>query len=57
MVYLKVKEACKTLRVHENTMLKWLNDGTIKGIKFGKLWRIPDTEIERINTKQPHSEN
>ncbi len=48
MEYKTVKEASNKLRVHQNTMLRWLNNGTVKGIKFGKLWRIPDTEIERI---------
>ena len=48
MIYLTVKETCERLKVHPNTILKWLANGTIKGVKFGKLWRIPDTEIERV---------
>jgi excisionase family DNA binding protein len=46
---LKVKQASEQLQVHENTILRWLNNGTLKGIRFGKLWRIPATEIERID--------
>lgn len=52
MEYLTTKEACERLKVHPNTMLRWLADGTIKGIRFGKLWRIPDTEIDRIDDKE-----
>lgn len=52
MVYLTVKQACERLMVHENTMLRWLNNGTIKGERFGKLWRIPDTEIERVDVRK-----
>jgi acetyl-CoA synthetase len=48
MLYLTVKDASARLKVHENTILRWLTNGTIKGVKFGKLWRIPDTEIERV---------
>lgn len=52
MEYLKVKEAAHRLHVHENTVLRWLNNGTLKGVKFGKLWRIPDTETERIDKRE-----
>lgn len=49
MKYLKVKEVAERLGVHENTVLKWLADGTLHGVRFGRLWRIPDSEVERVN--------
>lgn len=51
MGYYTVKEAVEELKVHRNTIWKWLANGTIKGVKFGKLWRIPDTEIEKMEKK------
>lgn len=41
MEYLTTQEVAQKLRVHQNTILRWLNDGTLKGVKFGKLWRVP----------------
>jgi excisionase family DNA binding protein len=32
---------------HE-TINKWLREGTIKGQKIGKHWRIPESEIRRM---------
>jgi excisionase family DNA binding protein len=52
MDYYTLQEASKKLKVHENTMLKWLNKGIVKGVKFGHLWRIPDSEIDRFGAKK-----
>ena len=41
-------EACAILKVHKNTLLRWLTDGTIKGFKVGSRWRIKKEEIDRI---------
>ncbi len=49
--YLSVEEAAKALGVHVETIRRWLRDGTIKGIKFGRLWRIKKTEI--VEKKEP----
>jgi predicted site-specific integrase-resolvase len=31
-----------------SSVIKWLNDDQIKGIRFGKAWRIPNEEYERV---------
>ena len=43
-----VEEAAEFLKIHKNTVHKWLLDGKIKGVKLGRVWRIPRSEIEKI---------
>lgn len=54
--FLTVKQACAILQVHGNTMLRWLNDGTIKGVKVGKLWRIPRQNLPRVEERPRDSD-
>lgn len=55
---LDIKEAAALLGVHYNTVYRWLNDGSLRGVRLGpKLWRIPRSEIERMTQMEPeHSE-
>jgi len=36
------------LQVHHRTVLEWLRNGKLNGIKMGRLWRIPESELNRI---------
>ena len=45
---LNVMEVSEFLRVHPKTVSKWLSEGKIKGVKVGREWRIPRSEIEKI---------
>ncbi len=47
-----IKEACAVLKVHENTVLRWLSDGSVKGFKVGSRWRIDKSEIDRLLHKE-----
>lgn len=50
------KETAKLLGVHYITVYRWLNDGTLRGIRLGpKLWRVPRSEIERMAQGQPEA--
>ena len=49
--YLSVEEAAELLDVHIETIRRWLRNGTIKGEKFGRLWRIRKAEL--IGKKKP----
>jgi len=48
---LDVEDAAKIIEVHPETIRRWLRDGTLKGEKFGKLWRIRESEL--IGKKKP----
>ena len=41
-------EAMEYLFISKNTLLKMLHNGTIKGFKVGKQWRIKKRGFDRI---------
>lgn len=41
-------ELARELNVDPSRIRQLLLDGTIKGVKFGKMWSIPDSEARRI---------
>ena len=43
-----VEEVADFLRIHPKTISKWLSEGKIKGVKVGREWRIPRSEIDKI---------
>jgi excisionase family DNA binding protein len=49
------EELAEEYRVSENVIRKLLRDGTIKGVKIGRQWRIADEEWQeylRQNSKE-----
>lgn len=47
-VFVDVPYICNLLQLHENTVRRLIQNGSIKAAKVGKVWRIPKTEIEKI---------
>ena len=45
---LRVSEAAEKLGVGKSTIRLWIRQGRIRAVKIGKLWRIPQSEIERL---------
>ena len=45
---LTIKDVAKTLKLHEMTVYKYVVSGKIKSVKFGKTYRITETEVQRI---------
>jgi acetyl-CoA synthetase len=43
--YLTPQEMAKQLKVETRTIHKWLQEGTIDGLKVGRLWRIPRDQL------------
>ncbi len=43
-----VDEAATILGIHPMTVRKWLSAGIIRGVKVGRLWRIPDSALDEI---------
>ena len=38
---LTVEELCELLKIGHNAAYRLLNDGTIKALRNGRVWRIP----------------
>lgn len=45
---LSVKDVSEKLGVHEKTVYLWAKQGKIKAIRFGKLYKITEEEVEYI---------
>ena len=43
--FLSVEEAAERLKVTVPTLRRWLRDGILHGEKFGRLWRIRESEL------------
>lgn len=43
-----VEELSRIVQVPEHTIRRWLNDGTIPGIKIGRQWRISEKVFQDI---------
>jgi excisionase family DNA binding protein len=42
------KEIATELKVKEQTVMKWLREGTLKGVKLGKLWRVKEEDYKKF---------
>ena len=51
-VYLTTADVSLTLRVHPNTVRRWIKTGELRAIKFGhgRTLRVPRAELERFET-------
>jgi len=49
--YKSINQVIKELGVHRNTVENWLRSGKLKGVRAGKLWRIPTEALEEFLDK------
>ncbi len=47
---LTVHEVAQRFGVADKTVRRWLSEGSLKGVRFGRwgYWRIPVAEVERV---------
>jgi excisionase family DNA binding protein len=43
-----VAEAARVLKTSTRSLRRWLTNGTIRGQKLGRQWRIPLSELARV---------
>jgi excisionase family DNA binding protein len=53
--HLSPEEVAEKLSVQPDSVRIWLRNGSLKGIKLGRLWRVPETEIKRFLEAQSTS--
>jgi len=46
--FLTVEEVANRLRVHEDTVLRWIRAGRLKAYKIGRDYRIERTDYEEF---------
>ncbi len=42
------EEVARRLSVNHRTIGNWLREGRLRGVKAGRLWRIPEWELNRF---------
>jgi len=45
---LTIQQAADKLQVRPNTVRRWIRRGRIPGCKIGRIFRIPEEELERV---------
>lgn len=43
------RQFAQALRVHEESIRRWLRSKRLKGLKIGHSWRISNQELDRIH--------
>lgn len=43
---LTVHEVADLLKVRESTVRAWINDNTLRAVKFGREWRVAHKDLE-----------
>ncbi len=46
--YYSITEVATILGMARVTVYNWVTTGKLKGVKFGKNWRISETELKRF---------
>lgn len=52
---LTVEEAAQVLKLRVETVRRWLREGTLKGRKIGRIWRIPESELRQLGNEYSES--
>jgi len=42
------QEVAKKLKIDMSTVYRWIHEGRLKAVKIGHFWRIPESELTRI---------
>jgi excisionase family DNA binding protein len=48
--FITTTEAAQRLGITRQTLSLYLRQGKLRGVKFGKEWRIPRNELDRLLT-------
>lgn len=43
---LKPRAVAETLEVTPRTVVRWITSGDLRGVKVGRVWRVPEKELE-----------
>ncbi|MBA7472792.1 hypothetical protein ES707_08124 [subsurface metagenome] len=43
-----LKEVCERLRLHQNTVREYINEGKIPAIKFDRVLRVEEKDLEKF---------
>ncbi len=50
---LSIKDVSEILKVPQTTVRRMLASGELKGVRVGRLWRIAQSEIDKLSHIKP----
>lgn len=50
--YYTPQEVADKLKINVRTLYRWIREGKLKAVKVGELWRISETELNRLLNKE-----
>jgi len=45
---LRPEEVAEMLQVSRRTVVRWLKEGILKGVRVGRLWRVRPEDLEKF---------
>ena len=45
---LRPEEVAELLQVSRRTVVRWLKEGCLKGVRVGRLWRVRPEDLEKF---------
>ena len=46
--FFTVTETMAYLKLHRNTILRYIRQGKLPAVKFGRVWRIPRESLDKL---------
>ena len=43
---LRPEEVAEVLQISRRTVVRWLKEGKLKGVRVGRLWRVREKDLE-----------
>ena len=47
------QEVARLLKVDQTTVQGWIRDGLLRGVRFGRLWRVRHTDLAAFGKERP----
>ena len=47
------QDVARLLRVDQTTVQGWIRDGLLRGVRFGRLWRVRPADLAAFGEEQP----
>jgi len=53
---LRPDEVAEMLQVSRRTVVRWLKEGRLKGVRVGRLWRVREEDLEAFLGTTPEED-
>lgn len=50
--FLTAEQVAEMMQVHLGTVRAWLRSGQLRGVKVGRVWRVPESALRALSGSQ-----